>query len=172
MRDFIYNHKKSLVITIIVLLIVIVVISVYFIAMNKINSATISIRVTPLTAEVKIDGKKYEVLKTYKIKPGEYSIEVSAEGFITRTGSFSIVEGEIYDIDIFLDPTEENASWYDEHPDDALILGEIKSSLNNKAVQKLQYDNPILSELPMNIDYSIYFYMHNNDDIHQHIQVL
>ncbi|MBQ3473869.1 PEGA domain-containing protein [Candidatus Saccharibacteria bacterium] len=153
MQDFIYNHKKKIVVVGILLLVLIIGISVFFLVKNRIYSATLNIRVTPISAEVKIGDKNYDTLGTYKVKPGSYDVEVSAEGFITKTDTIEIAEDETISFQVYLLPTEENANWYDEHPDDALILGEIKYSLTLEALQKLQEENPILSELPMNIDY-------------------
>ncbi len=158
MRDYIYNHRKGLITTLISIAVAIVLVSVYFIVVNKINSATIDIRVVPQNAKILINDKEYKSIQSYSIRPGDYTIEVSAEGFFTETSSFSVAEGETYKIDMFLEPTDDNLNWYSEHRDDALILGEIKNALSSKAVQKLQSENPILSELPMNIDY----YTNNN----------
>ncbi|MBQ3464616.1 PEGA domain-containing protein [Candidatus Saccharibacteria bacterium] len=153
MQDSLFKHKKKIIIAGVVLLVVIIGISIFSLVRSKIYSATLNIRVTPISAEVKIGDKNYKTTGTYKVKPGNYDVEVSAEGFITKTDTIEINEDETIDFQVFLLPTEENADWYDEHPDDSLILGEIKYSLTLEALEKLQEENPILNELPMNIDY-------------------
>ncbi len=153
MQESLFKHKKKNIIAWVVLLVVIIGISIFSLVRSKIYSATLNIRVTPISAEVKIGDKNYKTTGTYKVKPGNYDVEVSAEGFITKTDTIEINEDETIDFQVFLLPTEENADWYDEHPDDSLILGEIKYSLTLEALEKLQEENPILNELPMNIDY-------------------
>ena len=56
-------------------------------------------------------------------------------------------------VQVFLDPEEGNINWYNEHPGDGLILGEIQSNIAMQAVQVLKKDNPILDELPLEVDY-------------------
>ena len=89
----------------------------------------------------------------YKIAPGEYEVEVSAEGFVTKNGTIVARENEISDLQIYLEPTSENANWYNEHPDEGLILGEIKNYYTIKKVQELKEENPILNDLPITVDY-------------------
>ncbi len=153
MQDFIYKYKKQIAICGVLVVILVIAVSVYFMITDKINSAVVNIRVTPTIAKVKIGDRVFEPMGTYKIQPGEYLVEVSADGFETKTGSLVAAENESVDIQMFLEPTEENTHWYDEHPEDALILGEVKNYYAMKAVQELVANNPILSQLPIEIDY-------------------
>lgn len=153
MQDFIYKYKKQIAICGVLVVILVIAVSVYFMITDKINSVVVNIRVTPTIAKVKIGDRVFEPMGTYKIQPGEYLVEVSADGFETKTGSLVAAENESVDIQMFLEPTEENTHWYDEHPEDALILGEVKNYYAMKAVQELVADNPILSQLPIEIDY-------------------
>lgn len=153
MQELIYKYKRPIVVGVVLMLVLIVAVSVYFIVMDKINSATVNIIVAPTIAKVKIGDRVFKSMETYKIQPGEYMVEVSAEGFETKTGNLVAVENESIDIQMFLDPTEENANWYEEHQEDALILGEVKNHYAIQAVQELSKDNPILDQLPIEIDY-------------------
>lgn len=153
MQDFIYKHKKTLIIGGVLIFVAIVAASIFGIIWNKIYSATISIMVTPTIAKVVIDGKEYDTIGEYKMKPGEYSVEVSADGFITKTEEFVAVENETTKVQLYLTPTEENSDWYAEHPEDALIFGELKSNEAYEKLQELKEEYPILNQLPIEIDY-------------------
>ena len=153
LADYLFKHKKVIIAALLVFFVLVVSISAYFVIMDKINSVEVNVIVTPTIANVKIGEKNYKPMGSYKIQPGKYDVEVSADGFITKTGKLTAVEDESIDIQIFLEPTEENVNWYDEHPEDALILGEIKNSFTVKALGELKEENPILKQLPLEIDY-------------------
>ena len=153
MRDFIYKNRKKMLIAGILIFVFIVAISVYFIITDRAKSATVDIMVTPTIAKVKIGEESFGVMGEYRIKPGEYNVEVSAEGFLTEMMTIKAEEGEVSQIQIYLEPTEDNTNWYNDHPDDALILGEIKNNYIIRAVQELKDEYPILNQLPLEIDY-------------------
>ena len=153
MQEFIYKHKKALMIAGVVGVILIVIVSTYFVVMDKINSATVNVMVTPSIAKVKVGDRVLGTIGEYKIQPGEYIVEVSAEGFETKTGNLVAVADETVDIKMFLTPTDAGNDWYETHELDALILGEIKSAYALEALQALKDKNPILNQLPVEIDY-------------------
>ncbi len=153
MRDFLYKHRRTVFWGMIVGLLLIVGISVFFIVKDRIYSARVDILVTPSIAKVKIDDHEYSTMGEYKIKPGEYEVEVSADGFVSKKEKIVAIKDEITNVQVFLDPVESNADWYNEHPGDGLILGEIQSNIAAQAVQALKEKNPILNELPLEIDY-------------------
>lgn len=153
MQDLIYKHRKRIIIVAGVVVILVLAVSVYNIIMNARRSVTLNITVTPSIAEVKIGGKKYSSIGEYKIEPGEYAVEASAEGFVTKAGTLVAVENETVNVMMYLEPAEGNENWYSEHPEDALVLGDIKSDYAREDFLKLAEEKPILTELPIEIDY-------------------
>lgn len=145
--------KKWLIIGSLAFVIVILAISLTILIIDKINSATISVTIAPSIATVKIDGKEYDAIGTYKMPPGEYDVEISADGFQTKTQKLMALDDETTSLLAYLDPTDENSDWYDTHEEDALIMGEAKNARTIEVVQKLAEDNPILSKLPYVVEY-------------------
>ena len=153
MQDYIYQHRKAVFICGVAAVIIIIAISVFFIVMDRINSATVNILVAPSIAKVKVGGKVLGSYGSFKMQPGEYTVEVSADGFETKTSEIVAVADKTVNVRVYLMPTDESSNWYEEHEHDALILGEIKNEEALDALQKLKDDNPILSQLPMEVDY-------------------
>ena len=152
-QDFIYNNRKKIKIIGIVMVAAIILVSAFFIIWNALHSATVNITVAPSIARIYIGGREYKNIGEYKLIPGEYDVRVEADGFVTKTGELVAAANETVDILLYLEPTEDNASWYDEHPQDALIVGDVKSNLATEDLQLLMKQNPILKQLPIEIDY-------------------
>ena len=150
MQGFIFKHKKSLYIIAILVIVVIIGISAFFIIQDRTNSATVKITVSPLTAKVKIGEKECDATSDCKVLPGEYDVLISAEGFIAKNGKLKALADEAIELAVYLEPTVENANWYEEHPQDATVRGDI---INNAAIQNF-YDlkevEPILEYIPYN----------------------
>lgn len=134
-------------------LLVILIVSAVGIWWNAANSVKLMIMVTPLTATVRVGETEYGAMGEYKIMPGVYEVEVKAEGFKSRTGELVAVEGSEVEVSLYLEPEEGNEKYYAEHPDDALILGELKNAETLRKLAELKEAWPILNELPIEIEY-------------------
>lgn len=87
-----FQRKSLIIIGAIVLAIVIIAI-----LLNSLKKVTyINIYVTPVSATVKIDDKEY-ANGTYEILPGEHTISVSKDSFVTKEREVFIEAGESYD---------------------------------------------------------------------------
>ena len=150
---FIYKHKKLLIATTVIVFVLVVSVSAFFIIWNSLHSAVVSVTVAPSIAKVFIGDTTYDSVGTYKVIPGEYDVLVEADGFLPKTGKLVAVANETVNILLYLEPTEDNNSWYSEHPVDALIVGEAKNNQLNENLEQLMEDAPILRQLPINIDY-------------------
>lgn len=153
MEDYIYNHRKPIGIVLGALILILVGVGVFKLIWNSIYSAEVNIIVTPSIAEVKIGDGIYKANGEYRLIPGEYDVEISAEGFKTKNGRLVAVGGETVKLAVFLEPDEDNSDWYDTHQEDNLILGEIKNSETIESLQKLGKQYPILDILPYNVEY-------------------
>ena len=153
MLDFLVKHKKVVAVGGILALILIIAVSVYFIVDDMAKTAKVKIIVAPSIATVKIDGSSYGAYGEFRIRPGEYTVEISAEGFKAKTGGLKAVEDEVTDIKVYLEPEDWNENYYAENPMEATILGDIKAAENFAKLEALKKDYPILEKLPLDIDY-------------------
>lgn len=147
------NNWRKFIIAAVLFVVIILGISLPFIIIDMINSATISVTVAPSIARVKIDGRGYDAGGNYKVKPGEYDVEISADGFETKTKTIVAVANETTNLVAYLEPTLENSDWYNTHPEDSLIMGEVKNTETIEILNRLSEENPILSKLPYKVEY-------------------
>ena len=135
-------------------LILILAISLGFLIHGRIFSATLSIMVAPSTAIVKVGDNVYGVSGEYKMVPGEYTVEVSAEGFSSKTGKITLKADETANLNLYLaSNSEATADWYDTHAEDALIVGEIQNAETLRKVDDLLEREPALKKLPLTVEY-------------------
>lgn len=153
MGEFIFKHKKLLAVIAGVFLLVLIIVSVIIKVEDDKNSAMVSVLITPSIAKVEIGNKVVKPIGEFRIRPGEYEVVVSADGFETKNTTLVAKENETVKLELFLEPLAENSNWYNTHDGDSLILGEINNNLTLAALDELMAANPILNELPIEIDY-------------------
>lgn len=153
MDDYIYQHKKKLAVLAALALILILAISLTHLIIDRVNSATVNIVVAPSIAKVRIGDREYEADGSYKLPPGEYEVFVTAEGFVSKTLYLNLPEDAESDLKLYLEPEDDGNDWYEQHPLDALIVGEVKRDKAIEKVNQLIDANPILKLLPLEIDY-------------------
>lgn len=160
-ENFFYKHRRALLIVAIMFFIFIIIISIFNITWQNLHSAKINLLIAPTIASVKIGDDTYSAVGEYNIIPGNYNVMISADGFESKTGSLTAVAGETTEISLYLTPTAENSDWYATHPGDALIMGEIKNTASLANLDELKSKNPILNQLPLEIDYFTAGYAHH-----------
>lgn len=154
MQDSIfYKYRKLFIAGGVALVVIIIGVSVFNVIWNNIYSATVNILVVPSTAKVRIGDQVYDSYGEFRVKPGQYKVEASAEGFVSKSGELTAVANETVDVWLYLEPSDGNSVWYDEHPEDALILGEIKNQYTIDNVNNLKAKYPFLNLLPQKVDY-------------------
>lgn len=147
------NNKKIVIVSVAVLTIIFFGVVLWFAIRNMIFSATVNMIVAPTVAKIKIGDTVYDAVGEYKIAPGEYDVEIFADGFEEQSMTINVKKDETTNISIYLIPTEENVNWYNDHPEDALIMGEIVNAETVKKLQELGNKNPVLNDLPYIVDY-------------------
>ena len=152
MEDFLYKNKKGLAIFGVIVVVLIIGAFIFKVVWEGIYSAKINVRLAPSIAKLVIDDKEYS-FGEHRIKPGTYEVKAVAEGFISKTGKLVAVADETTDILLYLEPTEDNANWYAEHPMEATALGDIKNDYAHTVMEKFIAENPKLKTLPIEIDY-------------------
>lgn len=153
MEDLLYKHRKKIVVGIFLVILTLVGIGVYYLIWNSIYCAKVNIVVAPSIAKVKIDGGEYNSTGEFRIKPGEYEAEIYADGFISKSVNITAVKDETVNLYEYLDPTDENANWYNEHDSDADTRSAIILVKADEANRKLAEENPIINVLPVEIEY-------------------
>ena len=134
--------------------VLILAISLGFLIYGAIYSAKVNIMVAPSIATVKIGDNEYPVSGEFAMQPGEYVVEVSAEGFATKTGKLTMKDGETVDLNLYLESNSESTkNWYEENEGDSLVVGEIQNAEEMKKVNALLEKEPVLSELPVTVEY-------------------
>lgn len=107
---FVRTHWKQGTIILIVLFVIIIGIFVGRAIYLNINNATLKVLVAPEDAKVLIGGKRYRNGE-HHVKPGNYDVKVTREGFEEYTGQLSIEEkgyGEVY----FCMNNTDGVDWY------------------------------------------------------------
>ena len=132
---------------------VMLLVGLYFVIQNAINSATVSVTVAPSVAAVRIGEREYGAIGTYRMAPGEYEVEVTAEGFKSKSGKLVAKANESVSVQLYLEPENDDSDWYKTHPEDALIMGEVKNVETVKTLKSLGEQYPILNKLPYTVDY-------------------
>ena len=135
------------------LVVVVLVASLGFLVHSTIYSGRVAVMVAPSVAKVRVGEHEFGAMGEYTVEPGEYAVEVSAEGFVSKTGRLVVREGATVEVALFLEPLEGNASWYDEHPGDALVKGEVLNAETLKLVDEVLARTPSLAELPWTVEY-------------------
>ena len=127
MREWFDRNWKKVLAVVGVMLAVAVVVGI-IVAIVRGNRAMVTVTVAPSTATVKIGDDTYAPTGVYEMWAGEYAVEISAEGFTTKTGKLKVMGGEATEVAAYLDPTAENADYYERNPQEGLIVGDIKSN--------------------------------------------
>ena len=156
MENLFQKRKKQLIIVAVAMIALVLIVSAFFIIRSRIYSATLNVVVSPSIARIKVGDKEYDLTGEIKLKPGEYEMEVYADGFISKKGKLTAVEDETFDLALYLEPTAENDDWYETHPWDATVRGDIANNAEIKKYYDLKNVEPILEYVPYNtFKYSI-----------------
>lgn len=135
-------------------LVLILVISLGFLIYGRIFSATLDVMVAPSIATVKVGDNVFATSGEFKMMPGEYSVEISAEGFETKIGKITLKADETSSLNLYLNSNDDTtADWYETHAGDALVVGEIQNAKMLEEVNALLEKEPALRNLPMTVEY-------------------
>ena len=152
--DSIKRRKFWLISGIVFVFGVILAVSLGFLIYGRIFSARVSVMVAPSIATVKIGDNTYNAFGEHSLQPGEYTVEVSADGFETKTGKLVAQADQTVKLNLYLDSNSpETADWYEKNSGDALIVGEIQNNEMLEKVDEIMQREPVLSSLPLTVEY-------------------
>jgi hypothetical protein len=146
---------------------IVLVISLIWWFINKDKTATLEILVTPSSSNILIDNKTYSN-GIYKIKPGEYKVDISKAGFDYYSGNIITRKDQTVKLYIALLQSDGSYSWYLDHQQDDVILSAIGSKEADETQQNLTSKYPILQYIPYTDssngnNYKIDVQMNNNN---------
>ena len=130
-------------------LLVIIGISLGNIIWNNIYSATLYLLVAPADSQILVNGE-LAVEGNKRVKPGEYEIEISREGFETEIKTVHLEAGGLEEVIVALasnDPS--TADWYETHEDDAGVLDAAMSAQYFKDSNEMAEEYDIVEDLPV-----------------------
>lgn len=108
--EFVREHRKSVIGILIGLFVVLIGIFIGRAIYLNINNATLKVRVAPVDAKVLVGSKRYRNGE-HRIKPGQYEVSITRDGFESHTETLTIEDkgyGEIY---LCMDNTD-GVDWY------------------------------------------------------------
>jgi hypothetical protein len=140
-------HKHTFTILVIITSVLVVGIIAYNYIYNKIYSVTLTLQVAPNDATITLNDKPITSGK-HRLKPDDYTISVSRDGFIFQEQTISTADKDITTISIALLPSDGNYQWYADHPEDGIILDTVVSERFDESLQKATEKYPILKYIP------------------------
>lgn len=142
-KNYTKNHPISTIIAI-TLIFLVGVLAITIINLNP--TSDVEILVAPESASVSINGKTYKN-GTYKLPRGNVSVRIEKEGFTPKAYNFDTsTNDKLFD---YLLPENGSYSWYESHPEDAIILTKIGDSEADALAAFYSKKNPISDKLPL-----------------------
>lgn len=139
------KFQKILVFLIPISLIIIIFTAYFF---TIIYSAKVEVLIAPKSAELYIDGKKYNNSGVFSVSPGEKEVIIKANGFQEYKQKKNFTKDTTNYIYTWLDPTEENKNYYNEHSEEQDLVETIAQQ--GTVLEGEKYNNdPIFKITPV-----------------------
>lgn len=134
------NMSKKSLLSIIMgfLILVLIIIIAAFInwITNSDKTATLDYYLAPTSASFIIDGKTYQGDAKIKLKPGNYTIQISSPNFKEVTQDLELKNNQVTYLYEALEPDSEHQDFYKSHPDDesrVQHIADFKADLERKS---------------------------------------
>lgn len=147
------------------LIIIILGVSLFFIIDDVSRSVTIRFMIAPSSAKITLNDIEYRSAETYRIRPGNYELSITKDGFDPYYKTLTLNDGDDLDIDISLEIQPGNENYYKDHPEEAYALETIWTNQMIAGSEVVMEDNPLLNVLPINVEY----YIQNKQYVHYQI---
>lgn len=110
----------------------------------------LSLNVAPSTATISIDGKEYRNGSYQDLKEGTYEAIIEADGFESKTATFTVVARENTTYHLYLLNKENGLEYARETKNDIQVLKSIENdSLVNEFLKKYVKEETILEHMPI-----------------------
>lgn len=131
--------KKSLlsiVMSFLILVLIIIIAAFINWITNSDKTATLDYYLAPASASFIIDGKTYQGDAKIKLKPGNYTIQISSPNFKEVTQDLKLKNNQVTYIYEALEPDSDHQDFYKSHPDDesrVQHIADFKADLERKS---------------------------------------
>ena len=131
--------KKSLlsiIMSFLILVLIIIIAAFINWITNSDKTATLDYYLTPTSASFMIDGKTYQGDAKIKLKPGNYTIQISNPNFKEVTQDLELKNNQVTYLYEALEPDSEHHDYYKSHPDDesrVQHIADFKADLERKS---------------------------------------
>ena len=152
MFNFIKSHKVLSAIIGANIVAVIVVIGVIVSHFSK--TATIDIKVAPIDATIKLNGRQYDNLSQHDIAPGHYRVEISMDNMQSVSYDINLEKNGFVRINTYLKDTNDSYDYYLSHPDDEYLLEAVAPPDDAKAqvfIKKYKKMASLNDHLPIDV---------------------
>ena len=134
------NMSKKSLLSIIMSFLILVLIIIIAAFINWITNfdktATLDYYLAPASASFMIDGKTYQGDAKIKLKPGNYTIQISSPNFKEVTQDLELKNNQVTYLYEALDPDSDHQDFYKTHPDDesrVQHIADFKADLERKS---------------------------------------
>lgn len=133
------TSKKSLlsiIMSFLILVLIIIIAAFINWITNSDKTATLDYYLAPTSASFMIDGKTYQGDAKIKLKPGNYTIQISSPNFKEVTQDLKLKNNQITYIYEALEPDSDHQDFYKSHPDDesrVQHIADFKADLERKS---------------------------------------
>lgn len=143
------TYKRIIIGVVVGFVLLIVGISAANIIWGKIYSVTLDLMIAPTDSTIMVNG---ELMKAgeHRVKPGEYKIEVSRDGFESEVKLVLLEEGETKNVLMALTPNDPSTmDWYYTHEEDATIADGVASQEYVEYAEEMAEEEDIVENLPV-----------------------
>lgn len=113
----------------------------------------VSINVAPTEATVTIDGREYHN-GTYEIKPGQYQVSISADGFDPKIVNLDIKPHQTTPLSTYLVNKKEGLAYFEKSAADLQVLNSITDQEIQDFMQQYRKKISIKDQLPISVRYN------------------
>lgn len=113
------------------------------------TSAVVKIITAPSNVIIKLDGK---IVKDgdFTVQPGEHSVEISKEGFITQNITKDVANKSTVFMGAALNPNSTDAAiWYKDRPNESLLAEGVSGAEASVVSSDVTNSTPIVTKLPI-----------------------
>lgn len=146
------NQKKKLFLNLIIFFLFLsMIIIIYFFIdwiTNSDKTAVLNYYIAPSTSKVIINQQPQKTEGRIKLKPGNYIISVSNDGFNSLTKEIELKSGEAYNFYESLDPDSTHQDFYKNHPDEQSRLQHIADFKADLESKKYSSSDPVFKVTP------------------------
>lgn len=125
----------SIMISFLILVLIIIIAAFINWITNSDKTATLDYYLTPTSASFMIDGKTYQGDAKIKLKPGNYTIQISNPNFKEVTQDLELKNNQVTYLYEALEPDSEYQDYYKSHPEDesrVQHIADFKADLERK----------------------------------------